>query len=305
MKLIKKRYIAIAMVITGVLLVLFPENFFLMLIGSFAWYIWIAFAIISAYYLLRKQYILAFGGFVSVVLIHTLFSGVFIQGGPNDMNAEGIRIAHFNVLKKNKQTAPTIQQAIACDADLISFVEVDHAWGEALEEGLCAYYPHYRIVPTEKTNGLAVFSKYPLHEDRVIVTEGHPNIVGNVCMPQDSFHFVASHTKAPTNFEFYGQRNKQIRQIANYLEQVEGPKVALGDFNAVPWDRKIVALKRDTNMSDSRKSLEATYPTWMPVRIPIDYIFHSDELQCLGFSSLEPTHSDHLGIIGVYHLNKS
>ena len=302
LKWLKKRHVAFAMILTGVLLVYFPDSYFLMLIGSFAYWIMWAFLGISLWYLIKRQYIFAFGGLVSVLLINSLFSNSWEPNAPNDLQASGIRIAHFNVLKFNNKTAPTVKQAFESDADLISFVEVDTKWIDALVTGLSEKYPYTILEPRDNdAYGLAVFSKYPLNNPEVLFTAGLPNIVGEICLETDSFHFVASHTKAPLSQANYFRRNRHIELLAEYVDQIEGPKVVMGDFNTVPWDGSIVNFKKDTNLSDSRKSMEGTYPAWAPVgKIPIDYIFHSEDFTCAGFSSLEPTNSDHLGIVGVY-----
>ncbi len=53
-------------------------------------------------------------------------------------------------------------------------------------------------------------------------------------------------------------------------------------------------------IKDSRKDLSATYPAQSPLQIPIDYIFHSPEIVCAKFSTIEGTTSNHFGIIGYY-----
>lgn len=223
------------------------------------------------------------------------------EGGRGVGGEPELRIAHFNVLKFNYDTESTVDAALASGADVISFQEVDERWEAALVNALAEVYPHYYVESRSDCYGLGVFSKQPLTNVSLVHFEGFPNIVGDIRVNGVDVHFIASHTRAPIAHDKYEQRNKQLKQIADYLIDLEGPKVAIGDYNSVPWDSRIVEFINDTSMSDSRKSLTATYPSGLFIaRIPIDYIFHSDDITCVGFEAIGGTSSDHLGVIGSY-----
>lgn len=278
-----------------------PEGFILTLVHSFAIQVLVAGVALSVWLLFQKRWIRSVAATAALVLISLQlpsWDSTSYSVGTTDLS-----VAHFNVLKFNEDHHSTIDAALNTGADLVSFQEVDRSWGESLERSLTAEYPYYSIESREDCYGLAVFSRYPLHDLDVIYFEGFPNIVGDVLVNDTAVHFIASHTRAPLMRSYFNTRNRQLEQITDYLSSIEGPKMAIGDYNFVPWDSRIQRFKSDTNMMDSRSSLTPTYPSGLVIaRIPIDYIFHSEELDCLGFEAIEGTSSDHLGVIGQYAL---
>jgi len=188
------------------------------------------------------------------------------------------------------------------EADLISFQEVSNSWGEALLEGLSETYPFAFFTGGKcGIQGLAVFSKYPMKNVQSIRLAGMPNIEGEIQFADSSIRFVTSHTRSPITYTRYLQRNTHLKVLAAYLNTIEGPVIAIGDFNAVPWDTSILEFKKRSRLQDSRKKITPTFPSFLKfLGIPIDYIFHSKELSCLDFRSIDGTSSDHLGVIGYY-----
>ena len=211
-------------------------------------------------------------------------------------------MAHFNVLKFNNDYQSTVQEALKSNADFVSFQEVSLDWSSALQKGLEQEYPYYHLVPSDQCCfGIAVFSKHPLTGVDTPYIGGIPNISGTIELDDTSIQFVTAHTPSPVGPANYHKRNHHIRQLGKYIEQLEGPVLAIGDFNAVPWDDSVIHFSKKTGLKDSRKELSATYPSWsfIPL-IPIDYIFHSKEIRCHSLKTIDSTSSDHYGIVGTY-----
>ena len=218
------------------------------------------------------------------LLVHLLSPGPEIPDGQVDL-----KVAHFNVYVYNEHHEEIVRQALATDADLLSFQEVvNAAWSQSLSRGLGKVYPYYHIVPRENPFGMAVFSRYPIEGVEEFEWQQLPNIAGMLRHPGGTVRFVASHTSPPTRPNTYERRNAHLREIAGHLNTFDGPKLALGDFNIVPWSPQIDSFKIRTRMYDSRKGIDATFPAqFLPARVPIDYIFHSEEISCVDFRTLE------------------
>jgi endonuclease/exonuclease/phosphatase (EEP) superfamily protein YafD len=282
-----------------------PEYWMLSLVKAFAMQIMAAIVLITLIWLLRRKFRFALLGLCSILTISSMMPPLInMESGDGQYN-EGLRIAHFNVLKSNENYWATIRAAKDTNADFISFQEVNKSWQEALTEELAEAYPYCFALPQEACcYGIAVFSKHPLSDVEDFYTGTLPNIRGDMTVNGTKVHFVTSHTPAPTSHQRHTQRNQHIRQVASHLDDIAGPKVAIGDFNSVPWDSAITEFKRVTLLKDSRKTLTPTYPAYLKIaQIPLDYIFHSEELTCLDFTSIEGTSSDHLGILGTYRFN--
>ena len=226
---------------------------------------------------------------------------VFHRDSEKPVSVLGIKIAHFNVLKHNQWKSELVHRAEILDADFLSFQEVNTSWADALVGGLKEKYPYFRVIPGDSHFGLAVFSKYPMQDVQDLYFQNFPNIAGLVNHPTGNFRFLASHTVPPVFYSGYKKRNRHLEEITTFVEQFDEPFITIGDYNIVPWAPEITELKSRTGLIDSRKGICATFPSWSGLaRIPIDFIFHSPDFICEEFSSVSGTHSDHLGVTGVY-----
>lgn len=294
----------ICIVVMTLTIVIVPQNFMVMLLTAFAYQLMAAAMGLACWMFLRGRHRLGVMSGICGFLLAPLFIGLDTSE-PNQMQAEGLRVAHFNVLKYTSNRGPTLSRAAETGADLLSFQEVDRAWADSLVRVLSEDYPFYKIVPDEGSKGIAVFSRFPLNEVTVWYSDYMPNIMGNINVDGQTVSFIASHTRAPITPYAYTVRNRHLRAIAYMVERLEGPVLMMGDLNTVPWDDHLLEFKADTNLLDSRKSLAPTYPRGLPLaRIPIDYIFHSEQLQCMGFTTVGGVSSDHLGVMGVYQFVK-
>jgi len=295
--------LALVSFLAVLLMVWFPENFLLMLARSLAFQCMMVLIGLAIWLAFRKRWRIISFPVVGVVLLYAMVGGTLTQQTPYDPLATGTRVAHFNVLKYAVEHDSVVQQALQVDADIISFQEVDAAWAQSLVKGLAERYPYRIIESREHPYGLAVFSKYPFLEHQTLLIEDIPNLVGTVAIENTPVHFVASHLKAPMSGAKFRRRQAHSRQLAEYVQSLDGPTFVMGDFNTVPWDVEMQAFVRRTELHDSRRGLSATYPSTLPLAaIPIDYIFHSSDIDCAHFEVLSATSSDHLGIVGTFRL---
>lgn len=214
------------------------------------------------------------------------------------------KVAHFNVLCSNTMYDTTIKQALTSQADLISFQEIDTLWNHQLIQGLQEDYPYYHYAKGHP-HGLLVFSKFPLDNAKTYYWAGVPSLAGDVMLPATEVHFITTHTLSPRNKARYEKRNEHLKRMAGYLGSADKPVLAIGDFNAVPWNPNIIQIKEQSEMEDSRKSITPTFPSHLKSGgIPIDYILHSPELTCLEFDAVETLGSDHRGVVGIYQIEE-
>lgn len=296
--------VTIAVLCSALLFVIPSEIFLIDLLQSFALQAMIGYAIIAFVLILWKQHKFSVPFVLASLTILVYLLPYINLTTTQDYEFEGnsFRVAHYNVLGSNILYDQTIQQAIATEADLLSFQEVDSTWMNHLIYGLKAEYPYFQMA-SSPVHGVAVFSKYPVKDFTTYFWGQEPSLTGNIMLPDTTVHFVATHTLSPRSEERYAERNQHLKHMAHYLKSINGPVLAIGDFNAVPWNPYIVQMRRQSNLLDSRKGLTPTYPAdWNVGGIPIDYILHSNELRCLGFQSVDMAGSDHKGVLGEYQL---
>jgi len=301
-------WLAVGILFSTIIFISPPELFVFDLLQSFAFQALGMYTLAALVFLgLRKWTVGIASAGASLMLLVYLQAHVYSQS-PVQMEtyAADLKVAHFNVFVANNQYKKTLEKVLATEADLLSFQEVHRQWAAFLEKNLSGDYPYYHIVPgSGHGEGIAIFSKYPLQNIETIVWEERPNIAGNIEVGDSSIHFLASHTISPVTPRRFRQRKRHLQEITRYLEKKEQPVLAMGDYNIVPWNRNITNLKKRAQVSDSRKGRQATFPSYLGRwGIPIDYIFHSDELNCLNFGTISGTGSDHLGVLGTYQIKK-
>ncbi|MGD1847814.1 MAG: endonuclease/exonuclease/phosphatase family protein [Salibacteraceae bacterium] len=293
-----------ALLLLGITLYLmaFPGGFLTMLFRSFAVQFLFVIAGLAAYWLWRQQLSLVLVALVCIVLLQASLPPLLHFSSPPTEGTEALSVAHFNVLKYNLKRELTVAAARDTNADVLSFQEIDSDWERALVKGLKDQFPYYVSVARDQNcYGLAVFSKYPLKQVEEFYWKEMVNLQGSIQLPDRSIAFIASHTKAPTSPSNFRLRNDHLQLLAQRVRLLSGPTITFGDYNIVPWDPAILDYGQQTELMDSRKNLASTYPSWCaPLAIPLDYIFHSEELRCRAFNTISGTGSDHLGVIGHY-----
>lgn len=280
------------------------ESYILTLVKSFIYHFMIVYLIVGIFWIIRRKWALAITAVLASIILSAHIFPQTISDNPEPITQTKIKIAHFNILKFNKNYKKMIDSAIKTDADFISFQEVDNNWAENLVSALENDYPYYQIeAKDENCHGLAVFSKYKLENTEIVYLENVANILGEIEIQDSSITFMTTHTNSPITRTAFYARNRQIDSVARILEKKNNAMLAIGDYNAVPWDSAILQFKEKTGLIDSRKSLTATYPNVLgKLGIPIDYIFHSDKICCTQFNPIYNTSSDHAGIYGEYYI---
>ena len=298
----KERMLAGVFIIPALLLLLPSFTFGLTLLQSFLFQAMLAYGFFSIIWILKRHYRVATTNFLIYILLLVKVNGPLDATLNVRQGQEELSVLQFNVLATNTSYQSTIDRIEQLNPDLLSFQEVSPNWEKMLESNLRQSYPYYKIASNgDHHQGIAIFSKRPLSELEVYDWNGTLNITGKIQLRQESINFVSLHTRSPTTKERWKQRNKHLKILQEHISNGEGEFLVLGDFNTVPWDKRLVSFKSHTNLKDSRKRLTPTYPAWNPfvAQIPIDYILHSDGIGCDSLNAVKIT-SDHKAILGSF-----
>lgn len=298
---IKQSIIGVAIILFSILVVAPPDHYLFCMLNALALNFFFLFLIFSGILFLLKKKVLAL-----LILYSCLYLGLEYPFPKTEMaiigKHEDLRVMHLNVLKWNKNYISIVDAIRKSKAHFISLQEVTPPLAKILTDSLSTLYPYSEMVPECSSFGIAVLSKLPL-KTSIEIWEGIPNITGSILLDNREIKFLASHTIPPTTSINYRMRNQHILIAGEYLQQIDEPKLAIGDYNAVPWDSIIMKYQKKAGISDSRKQLTSTYPGWLSLgKIPIDYIFHSEQIACTSLKAINSSSSDHLGLIGDYVL---
>lgn len=227
---------------------------------------------------------------------------LFLPAKPVAVTGENrLRVMAFNLLSSNHQHEAVLQWVRATDPDVAVFPEVTLAWARQLDQ-LADRLPYAVMQPQEGNFGMAVLSKHPLKDEKIILSERFDGVVGiRVELEVKGRRLVVhgTHPPPPLGGAMAKERDRHLRALAAEAVSSPQPVVMAGDFNATPWCHGMKPLAA-AGLRDARTGHGAT-ATWrrsMPwVAIPIDHILIKGAVRVEGFQTGPDLGSDHRPVI--------
>lgn len=199
-----------------------------------------------------------------------------------------------------------IQDLIAKeDPDLVGLVEVNSAWLHRLKP-MRERYPYHFEVPDERYVGLALYSRLPLENARVLQLPGEPStpaIAATLKARGGDVEIVLVHPMSPGNADLIRRRNEQIRALAEYVRAAGRPLVIAGDFNLTMWNAGYRPLTDVAELHNARKGhgVGPTWPSIWRLGVPIDHILGTTSVQIRNFRVLGYIGSDHFPVFAEFN----
>jgi endonuclease/exonuclease/phosphatase (EEP) superfamily protein YafD len=232
-------------------------------------------------------------------LLAPLFRAPPVAGPPPDA---ALRVMEINLLRENGHSNEALRVIGEADADIVVALELTPAWLERLAP-LRAKYPHVAAEPQEDCFGLAVFSRHPITDTRVLwLGYGFvPTLRMTLDVNGRAIDLIATHPPPPKDGEYSDVRNEQLRDLAREAATRKHPQLIVGDLNATPWTPHFRGLIREGHLHDSGRGagLGGTWPSFAPswLRIPIDHVLMSPELRVVSRRVGRPFGSDHVPLV--------
>lgn len=207
-------------------------------------------------------------------------------------------------MSANLMMGPPPAEAIQThDPDLVLFQEFTPRSASASAK-LRQHYPFRIEVPRTDAFGMAVFSKYPLSETKVLEsTEANiPLIVATVTIDGKPIKLINVHTTPPLNQNYLQTWKGIFADVHAQLSQTEGAIVIAGDFNATQFSkqhRSLLSAGLESAHEAVGMGLSSTFPNGtLPIPpIRLDHMFLSPELHCQSLVHGRTTSSDHKPIL--------
>lgn len=274
-------------------------------------YLIIAGIAVVAVGLLRRQIPFWLGLFCVALLASQIVPWYWPPKFLNASNEGNLRILIANVNTQNREYEKVLAVAQAENPDLALFMEVDTAWINQLD-GLSTELPYASGEGNPYNTGIILYSRYPLSNTQLIdfSERSTRSVVGTLRVGDRSIALVGTHPLPPVKPSFFQSRNEQLDLVGGYLKDVEGSKMAIGDFNMTMWSpyyRRFMRLAGLKNARDGFGLLPSwptgdTYnpiPSWITLffSIPIDHCFPSPDLTVTNVRIGPNIGSDHRPVI--------
>ncbi len=227
------------------------------------------------------------------------------NGNAGHGGAASLKLLSFNVLCSNDHCAELLDWVRKADPDVAFFAEVDPKWEAELEK-LRPTLPYHAVIAREDNFGVAVLSKLPLRDTRLITAGDLPTAAIRVEIEVSGkpLVVVGAHPPPPLGPGLTGERNRTLVSLANEARQNSTALVVMGDFNATPWCDCMRPLY-EAGLRDARRGPEFG-PTWRRANplfaIPIDHILVKGAVSATRCQTGPDLGSDHRPLLAELRL---
>ena len=222
-------------------------------------------------------------------LFAVLFGARFLP--PRAASAEGmltLRVVTFNQLYTNERVEEVLDALSAQDADVIALQELSPAVADALQTRLKDMYPYADFRPSRETEGVGLFSRYPITD---VIYKWKPQVQrATVNVRGADVTVLNVHAPAPYRSASTGplaaydpqQREPRFEVLLRRIDEATGPLVVLGDFNLSDreWRYNDVSARLTDVFRTTTRGFGFTYPNYTRVRglpvpplVRIDYVW--------------------------------
>ncbi|MGH9149380.1 MAG: endonuclease/exonuclease/phosphatase family protein, partial [Acidimicrobiales bacterium] len=218
-------------------------------------------------------------------------------------DAPVVRVFTANLAYGNPSAGRTAIEAADAGADVVAFQEVTAEHIESLEQaGIARSFPYRFLDPRRGAFGSAIYSRLALSATSSLNLAGLPITVATVSVGAAQVRLYNVHTMAPSTSSDLQRRNRQLAALAFRMEAEPGPVMAVGDFNATPWDPAFRRLL-DRGFVDAHertgRGLARTFPSGRryPPVVLIDHVVVSPGVVPLRVWEGSGSGSDHRPVL--------
>jgi endonuclease/exonuclease/phosphatase (EEP) superfamily protein YafD len=231
-----------------------------------------------------------------------------------------LRMMTYNVNFGIPGDEPTLAAIELGRADIVFLQEINTAWEQALRARFARTYPHLAFYPRGGAGGIAVLSRWPLGEQRLVSPAGEgwfPALRLVIASPLGSVQALVVHLRPPVSdggsfiSGHFSAPRIHKQEIERFCQTLDGrlPTVVVGDFNEEDDGSAIVYLIGPSHrMTNGLPQFAPTRPTWHwttsvgTLERQLDHIVYDLRLEPLSVEVLDAGNSDHFPVVGVFVL---
>lgn len=206
-----------------------------------------------------------------------------------------VRIAHLNLSNSENDIEAVTDLLMKTNADIISLQEYTPFWKQALGNTLESQYSNKNELVRIDPYGLAIFSKLEFVKIDTFYCKTIPGLNLQISIGDKSVQIITSYISPSLNRNSSEMADDQLMTINSIINQYQQSAIIVGEFNHVYWSNKIRTFRSKSQLLNSRRNVTPT-----SFSIPVDHIFHTSDLECIGFEDLFDFEKRRLGILGRY-----
>ena len=210
-----------------------------------------------------------------------------------------VRVMFSNVFAENRRYGLLLDAVDRYRPDVLVVEEVNEGWFKSLQ-AVSAEYPYSIVEPRDGRFGIALYSRHPLRDARIVKLGVVASIVADVQIDAAVLRVLATHAMPPFEPTYARLRNEQLEEIGRFLKEGPRPVVLVGDLNVTPWSAHFTRLLEQSDLADSMRGHgpQFTWPAQVwPVGVPIDHCLYSPGVRVVAREVGPSVGSDHYPII--------
>ncbi|MGD0078084.1 MAG: endonuclease/exonuclease/phosphatase family protein [Sedimentisphaerales bacterium] len=202
------------------------------------------------------------------------------------------------------------------NADIVCLQETHRYWKESLSAKLSRQYPYGKFREWGKAGGIAIISKYELHDANLIEPNDNwfPAFFARVDTPVGKIQILNVHLRPPLSDEgkvsvgaYLKAGDTHSMELDWFLRRTDPnqPMIILGDFNGSEKDKAIRRLIEE-GWTDALSRYDRKTNTWewrtsagLEMKNRYDHILYNRFLDCTGAKVTDAEGSDHLPVTAV------
>jgi len=252
-----------------------------------------------------------------IVAINFYYVSPYIFNNPNPVasGVETFEIMQYNIYYDNNDIKAIADHIIEADSDVVVIHELIAKQWQPLELTLSKEYPYTHAEPFEHfegqpSGGMAIISKNPLSAIEVADKYSPPDrklLAATTVVGDQEITIIGLHPHA-SRFESRKilLREAQIEAVVQLAKNSETATIVATDMNITPLSPVYQNFLEDTGWQDPHKSVgwHPTWPAWrIPVGLPIDHVFVSNELTMHTYETGDGAGSDHKSLVATVSIS--
>lgn len=216
--------------------------------------------------------------------------------------ATTMRLLSFNVLSSNERGAEIVDYMFEAAPDVVFTMESNAVVPQL--DRIATVYPHrLGCSPDGQDCDTMLFSKTPFTDSRVLqfgIFDRWRLVIGKTVIGVVEVTLVATHLTKPY---FDEAADVELWQLRRVLQNVSGPVILGGDFNATAWSKPVARFAADAGLVPP-----PFYPATWPVKlgalgVPIDNLFTRDGARIDAIGAMpDALSSNHRGLLASISL---
>ena len=190
-------------------------------------------------------------------------------------------------------------------SDVSVFQEYTPDWDDFLRNEIGTSYPYRSYMTRIDPFGMAWYSRYPIMLADTFSAADIPNLLINIELEEGTLvNLISVHTRVPSDANAYKSIRQHFHDVSQHIRALDYPVVVVGDLNLPSWTNEVMEFKLQSKLKDSRRDIVPTslQGAFSLLKVPVDHIFYSGDLECTSFQEISGKAEGHLGIIGNYQL---